>query len=342
MIEKPPKSRVQGQQRVKGHFSGHETFPLRQLWLSKAYIYGAQQHNESLVNNSQKIKPNIFKDESAIARFGVGINMVKSIRHWALATDVLTEVDGSDLTGGALGEALGGRWPDCKDPLDPYFERPDSIWLVHWMLAGRGERSTTFKWLFSHVNEATFDRARLMRLLQEWCVGNGYAPNDTSLKKDLDTVLRCYLPRASAGSKEEAAEPLLSELGMLLTDASGGFTFHRGEKPSLSAGAFLYCVLDFWLLRHYKSQAKTLSLDLILNDRYSPGRVFKLKEDDVVARLFKAEEMSKIKSGEKDKEAWFEYRESDVTPQLYFFGQSEETFRQVQGRILRGIYERGQ
>lgn len=64
------------------HFSGHETFPLRQMWLKKAF--------ETRGQNGRVAKSD-FTDDSAIAYFGVGKNMVASIKHWALACGVFVE-----------------------------------------------------------------------------------------------------------------------------------------------------------------------------------------------------------------------------------------------------------
>lgn len=60
---------------VRGQFAGHETFPLRLLWLKKAYdaVRGG-------------VSPGTFQEQSAIARFGVGRNMAVSMRFWGLAT----------------------------------------------------------------------------------------------------------------------------------------------------------------------------------------------------------------------------------------------------------------
>ncbi len=96
----------------KAQFSGHETFPLRQLWLKKAY-------NEVKKNGDLHSKDNksIFSDDSSVVRFGVGKNMVSAIRHWALATGI---IEGDDKTGYKitnLGEMLFG-----KNGLDIYQE----------------------------------------------------------------------------------------------------------------------------------------------------------------------------------------------------------------------------
>src|SRR5690606_12847990 len=67
--------------------SGHETFPLRYGWLKKAYDAIA------VIGDSGDSK-SVFLGEDAIARFGVGKNMVASMRHWASAADVITECQG--------------------------------------------------------------------------------------------------------------------------------------------------------------------------------------------------------------------------------------------------------
>ena len=57
--------------RVHAHFSGHETFPLRQMWLKKVVD---QSTTDGLLPKS------VFTNKDAIATFGVGKNMVSSIR----------------------------------------------------------------------------------------------------------------------------------------------------------------------------------------------------------------------------------------------------------------------
>src|SRR3546814_7792880 len=85
-------------------FAGHETFPLRYGWLKKAYdaVVEACALDEAA-------GASVFNDDIAIARFGVGKNMVLSMRHWALSVEVLTATDlpgerASRITPGPIGE----------------------------------------------------------------------------------------------------------------------------------------------------------------------------------------------------------------------------------------------
>ena len=63
-------------------FSRHETFVLRYGWLKKAF--------DGVTGD-----PAVFSREDAIVNLGVGKNMVRSIRHWALVAGILKEEPGT-------------------------------------------------------------------------------------------------------------------------------------------------------------------------------------------------------------------------------------------------------
>src|SRR3546814_5671501 len=59
-----------------------ETFPLRLLWLKRAF--------DAVANG---VSSGTFQEQEAITRFGVGRNMAASMRYWALASGFFTEAD---------------------------------------------------------------------------------------------------------------------------------------------------------------------------------------------------------------------------------------------------------
>lgn len=261
------------------HFSGHETFPLRQMWLKKAFD---QAGTNGLVEKS------VFSDESAIARFGVGKNMVAAIRHWALACDVLRETkngDGYELSPTAITIF-------SNNGLDPYSENPSTAWLAHWWLASRGNRATTWFWLFNHVSAPTFSRDELEAPLAEFA--SKLAPkrklSASTLSRDIETCIRSYAPRTAGGSPEDFAEPMLGELGLITEEGKGRFSFRRGPKATLNDGMFAYALLDYWDV--YASTANSLAFESIAYGEGGPGRVFKLDEESVAERLFGLEDLS--------------------------------------------------
>lgn len=256
--------------RPAAHFSGHETFPLRQMWLKKAFQSG---EGHPLIPKSR------FSDEGAIVTFGVGKNMVSSIRHWALACGVLRE-DGENFRIGTLATEIlqdGG--------LDPFAENPATAWLAHWQLAGRCYRSTTWYWLFNHVTAPTFTRQELEEPLARYAreLDAKHRLSTSTLSRDLETCLRSYAPRTAGGSPEDFAEPLLGELGLLQEVHRGQYAFRRGPKASLHTGAFAYALIDFWD-RKAEGQS-SLAFEAVAYAEGSPGRVFKLDEESIAQRL---------------------------------------------------------
>lgn len=253
------------------YFSGHETFPLRQMWLKKAI-------DQATVDGL--IPKTIFTDDSAIAVFGVGKNMVASIRHWALACGVMIdEGDAYRVTDFAM-DTLSS-----KDGLDPYAENPSTAWFVHWQLAGKGNRSTTWYWLFNHVTAPTFKRTDLEGSLADYArtLDPKHRLSTTTISRDLETCIRSYAPRTANGSPEDFAEPLLGELGLIQEVHKGEYAFRRGPKAALHDGIFTYALIDFW----DKTAAKqsSLAFETIAYAEGSPGRVFKLDEESIAQRL---------------------------------------------------------
>lgn len=265
-------------QRVQ--FSGHETFPLRQLWLRKAFNAIAEAGGDPAVGKK------VFTDAAAIRRFGVGKNMVSAIRHWALACDVLKEGTRGVLESGLIGEFLFG-----ENGVDLYLERPASCWLVHWLLAGRAPRSTTWFWVFNRVAQQTFDRRSVVAGLEALVDQRSLRVSETTLKRDVEVCLRCYLPRQDGPEADDAAEPLLADLGLLSESPAGTFQFHRGQQQTLPNGVFAFALMEFWKRWEDLTGSKqtTLSFDVIAHDYGSPGRVFKLDENAVAERLIALE-----------------------------------------------------
>ena len=252
------------------HFSGHETFPLRQMWLKKMFDQAI---------DGRLIRKSTFADEKAIADFGVGKNMVASIRHWALACGVMLEDGDNFRIRGLAKEILS------DDGLDPYAESPSTAWLAHWQLAGRGFRSTTWHWLFNHVTAPTFTRHELEEPLARYAreLDAKHRLSASTISRDLETCLRSYAPRAAGGSPEEFAEPLLGELGLLQEVHKGQYAFRRGPKASLHDGIFAYALVDFWN-REAEGQS-SLAFETVTYAEGSPGRVFKLDEESIAQRL---------------------------------------------------------
>ena len=265
---------------VRGQFTGHETFPLRYGWLPKVAAVMASKDAET-----RKIA---FDPDHGIATFGVGRNMVASMRHWSVAARIV-ELDDKEvprLT--AFGRAIFG-----KDGYDPYMENPATLWMLHWVIASTPASATSWYWAFNHHSSSTIDRDWLLADVTALCREHGWRRiSAATLKRDVDCFFRCYaVPRDRHGLiKEDSLESPLSELELLVPGASKGtYLFRRGPKPSLPDGVFAYALAEFW---SRWAESETLTLERVAYDPGSPGRVFKLDEESVSDRLSRLERLS--------------------------------------------------
>jgi hypothetical protein len=270
--------------------AGHETFPLRYGWLKKAYDRAVEA-----MNDPSEALINIFADEDAIARFGVGRNMVLSMRHWSLATGVLKLGDSTSSrvpksVPAELGDFLFGQDHDV------HLEHPASLWLIHWNLASVPGRAGAWHWAFNEFNESTFDRELMAQRLSRRCRELHEAgrmdriASEVSLKRDVECLVRTYYAAPATGRRapEDSIESPLAELGLIQRAALGDyFRFKRGAKPSLPDEVFLFALVDFW--RNHFPGRKSFSVDLLTYERGAPGLVFLLDEDSVAERLARME-----------------------------------------------------
>jgi hypothetical protein len=262
-------------------FSGHESFPIRFTWLTKAVRHCEVKEDRDL-----------FSRPDAMVTLGVGKNMVRSMRSWALATRMLEpDVDEGRVT--RLKPTPVGAMLFGEDGLDPFMEDPATIWLVHWSLASYPKIATWF-WAFNELRETEFEKSQLVKkLLRSSQEMSERSVAEDTIARDVDCFLRTYVPSDPDKriSREDLLDCPLTELGLIRR--SGGtntFAFVRGKQESLPDEVFAYCLLSFWNAR--PSNADSLRFDEIAFSSGSPGQIFKLTENAIVDRLYTLSEIT--------------------------------------------------
>lgn len=268
-------------------FSGHETFPLRFTWLAKAV-------------EAAEADPEVFGDDAAIATFGVGRNMVRAIKHWAVSSSVL-EAEGR----GSVTTTDVGRLIFRLDGADPYCEDPATHWLLHWLLCRDLDRATLWHYVFGHWQSGTLDLRSLRSALGPWLHELGSdLPSDSTLKRDFLCLVGTYTTNARQSIEDAVASPL-SALGLVVSDG-GALYLRAGRHSSLPTAVFAFAVLDYWDRTH--PEAETLAVRELLHAPGSPGRVFLLGEEQAFELVTHAEALD---------EAPFRYAATAGTEQLY-------------------------
>ena len=267
------KSNIAVNNTVKLKFAGHETFAFRYGWLKKSV-------------DAIKNEPGIFSKENAIVKLGVGKNMVKSIKYWSLATQIVEE-DRKGIILSPLGEQLFLKW-------DPYLDDPASLWLLHWLLATNPSRAAVWYVSINRYSRPDFTKDQLLEFIIDYANRHNLKVNSSTISRDIDCFIRTYIPAKKDKSHlEDTFSCPLNELVFLHQLRDGvSFQFNIGPKKTLPAQIAGYALLKY--ISSAQSHRKTISISECLFNAGSPGQVFKLDENSLVEYI---EELYKLTDG---------------------------------------------
>ena len=306
------------EQRVRPTFGGHEKFVFRHGWLKKGV-------------DGVKEKPLIFTNDEALVMLGVGKNMVRSIRHWCLATGLVEEMDGVGLAHPLQASHLADKLLNDRG-WDPYLEDIGSLWLLHWQLSTNLRRCFVWHMLFSKFLETEFTKRQLANYLSSQFEHHDVHTTPGTIDREIDACLRTYVPavRSKLGKiAEETLDCPLAELDIIRYIPNDNiFRFNIGPKVSLPLGMFGYALLSF--LSSTAENRRTVAVDECLYQEGSPGQVFKLDENSVVEYLESLEEATKGK---------IRLEETAGLRQVYLDESLGENYKDQALELLKGHYE---
>ncbi|MFN3335293.1 MAG: DUF4007 family protein, partial [Caldilinea sp.] len=293
------------EEKSKTTFGGHEKFVFRQGWLKK----GVDAVSEN---------PAIFADDQALVTLGVGKNMVRSIRHWCLATGLVEEtLDGSRIRPLAVSE-LGKRL-FASSGWDPYLEDMGTIWLLHWQLATNRQRALIWHLLFSRFYEAEFTKRQFGAFVTKQLEIMGIMTTPGTIEREIDCCLLTYVPASQRRTSiivEESLDCPLVDLDLVrYSQEDNLYSFHSGPKPSLPTAIFGYGLIRF--LNAIAQNRRTVHVDECVYHENSPGQIFRLDENSVVEYL---EDLEALTDGA------IRMQESAGLPQVYLSSLSEQAW----------------
>lgn len=252
-------------------FSRHETFHLRYGWLKKGYDAIARD-------------PHVFTRDDATVRLGVGKNMVRSIRFWGLAAKVYS----ADKKAKAVRPTgMGRTLLDDAGGLDPYLERPDTLWILHWLVFAPPCLLPAW-WVL--VNDALAGSVVVstddMRRRVRDAVGSVDAwrrPSPRSVDKDFDVFVHTYSSKRGRDMVEDYLDCPFRSLHVLRQGTRDEMRFVQGPKPGLSPLAAAFACLDF--ADRSGAAGRTASVHRLAMEAGSPGRALRLDEADMADLL---------------------------------------------------------
>lgn len=243
---------------------GHETFILREGWLTK----GLQA-----VHDDAKV----FSQNNGADALGVGTNMAKSIRYWMRAAGLTTESQKFGVALTELGEVLY-RY-------DLYMEDIFSLWLIHVNLAQNVKLATSWSLFFNQIDVTTFKRDELFLMMKEQFVAmtQEQNPSESSLKADCTAILQMY-----ADSREESHDPEdkrkspFALLGLLSEVQNNLYEKKQPARDKIDPLLILYIISE------RLEQEIMIGIDEIVDAADMPGKILNLNRvavNDYLDRL---------------------------------------------------------
>ena len=246
-------------------FGRHETFHPRYGWLKKAYDRVAE-------------RPDAFRTDDATVRFGVGKNMVRSIRFWSLSFKITADGDRGCLRTTEWGDAIFG-----DGGLDPYLERPETLWILHWLLLAPPCRVPAWWIIMNQIPGTVVGAGDLLDTVQgivrdnpEWD-----APSPASVKRDVDVFFHTYTSKRDRLTIEEYIDCPFRNMGLARHDG-GLIRFAFGPKTGLTPQVIAFACADF---AHRTESGSEVSVARLAVKPGGVGNAFKMNEDDLTAAL---------------------------------------------------------
>lgn len=242
----------------------HETFSIREGWIEKGLHY---IHND----------PNCFTKEKGTLTFGLGTNMVKSLRYWLVACKLAYFKNGiATLT--TLGNLIYHN--------DPYLDDNFSVWLIHLFLATNDKDAPVFNAIFN-LEYSQFDKDILMDKVPEKLEKYGFEPikSKSSLESDITIFLRSYYSIEDSNPENNMICPI-SKLDLFSCDDKKIFVRKVPKIKKLDFRIVYLC------LKNYieSKQINSFNIEDIYSERNNPLKVLNLSKSGLFYYL---EEMQK-------------------------------------------------
>ena len=170
------------------HFSGHESFPCRTLWLKKGYDFIKSNGN--------------FNADDAVVTLGVGKNMVSAIRYWYKVFGFNSEKFGW----------IADYLFDNDNGKDKYLEDLATLWLLHFLIIYFND-ATLYNMFFAMFQRErkVFDREHISIFVKRKLVEaqKETAFNENTVRRDIATLLLNYCLPKKPQSNDEYSTLLL-------------------------------------------------------------------------------------------------------------------------------------
>ena len=232
----------------KVKLKGHESFYIREGWLTKG-IFEVSKN------------PKVFSEKNQTDIFGIGTNMVKSLKYWLMVSNLIEE----GKNGYALSE-LGQLIMDY----DPYMEDIFSLYLIHTKITQNTERALIWNIFFNKCNMKTFSKNELQTRIEYILESENLEYNAKILGDEVSVLLKTYTSEQKNDTPENNFTCPLVELKLLKKIDKDTY---KKEKSSISN---LNPYIVYWLILNQIKERDSINIEELLKGDNSVSNLLNL------------------------------------------------------------------
>lgn len=236
--------------KVKLKLQGHEKFALREGWINKGLMIIPKN-------------PGVFLQQDAPDVFGIGNNMVKSLRYWMRALGLTIEGGTSGVKLSPMGELVA--------KYDPYIENPFTLWLMHSYIAKNKGDATSWYMYFNYCDANDLEKHQiytiLLRKITQYAGEQKFS--EKSLNSDIDVLLNMYSKNKIKSDPEDKNISPFSQLA-LIKNTDGKYTKNHPDRRIFSEFVVLY------ELENMLDGREGLSIDEAVNGENGLAKIYNL------------------------------------------------------------------
>lgn len=222
----------------------HETFYIREGWFQKA------------INTIKETDSNIFFKNNGVEYLGIGSNMVKSLKYWLRAANI---IDGQDNNLSEFGELLY--------KYDRYLDDVFSWFFIHYFLTINKEDCPVFFEIMDS-NYSAFDKETIVEYLYNRFLLIDKNVNKKYIEADVNIFLQSYVCESKYKDPEDNLICSLSRLKLFKKDKNNYISL----RPSYSSLSYL---IIYYAL-YCKYDGKAFNIEDSMTDSMTPVKIFNL------------------------------------------------------------------
>lgn len=233
----------------KVKLKGHESFSIREGWLTKG-IFEVSKN------------PKIFSEKNLTDIFGIGTNMVKSLKYWLIVSNLIIEDKKNGYVLSELGELI-------KDK-DPYIEDIFSLYFIHIYIVQNEERALIWNLFFNKCNLTEFSKNDLQARIEYILKSNNLEYNVKILNDEISALLKTYTNEQKNDTPENNFTCPLVELKLI---KKWDKDIYKKEKSSINN---LDPYVVYWVLVNQAKGKDSINIEELLKEDNSVGKLLNL------------------------------------------------------------------